>query len=269
MTTERTAAVAGMFYPGDARGLTEWIDGEIQHFKGEKKQFKGVILPHAGYIYSGSCALRALEQIIIPTRVIIVGLNHRYHHERLVIDGNDTWVTPLGSVPLVKPWVGRLLEDQAVFMQESRLGQQEHSLEVMLPLLQYFQKKLTILPILVGCGDFVLLRAAAVLLAELIREEPDTLLLASTDMSHFISADSAARADKPAIERICALDPSGLIDVVSRGQISMCGVFSTALVLETVRMLGGNKGEVVCYTHSGLTSGDNSSVVAYLSALLN
>jgi AmmeMemoRadiSam system protein B len=154
-------------------------------------------------------------------------------------------------------------------MGDRRLGLEEHSLEVMVPLLRYFRSDLTILPILVGCGDADLLKAAAVRLAELTREEPDTLLLASTDMSHFVSAATAARLDQLAIERICALDMAGLVSTVARNEISMCGVHSTALLLETVRLLGGTAGEVVCYTHSGETTGDLTSVVAYLSAVLN
>lgn len=269
MTTERKAAVAGMFYPGEADELTAWIESELRPFQGEKRKVRGMVLPHAGYIYSGACALRALQKIIIPGKVVVAGLNHRYHHERLVLDGNTTWVTPLGNVALDLAGIERLLADEAVFIRESRLGAREHSLEVMLPLLQYFRRDFTLLPVLVGCGDLDILLAAAARLAELIKDEPDTLLLASTDMSHFISASAAEAADKPAIERICALDPVGLVETVARHNISMCGVFSTALIMETVRLLGGSRGEVVCYTNSGETTGDRSSVVAYLSAILD
>lgn len=269
MTSERSAAVAGMFYPGDSERLERWITKNRSPHDIPRRQVKGLILPHAGYIYSGGCALRALEQIIIPGRVVIIGLNHRYHHERLVIDGNDSWATPWGTVPIDGEWSDRLLGDPALFIRDNRLGREEHSLEVMVPLLRYFRADLMILPILVGSGDPDLLRAAAVRLAELTREEPDTLLLASTDMSHFISAAEAERQDGLAIERICALDMAGLIETVARHEISMCGVYSTALLLETVRLLGGVSGEVVCYTHSGKVTGDDSSVVAYLSAIIN
>lgn len=269
MTTERKAAVAGMFYPGEAHGLTQWIERELRPVEGEKRRVKGIILPHAGYIYSGPCALRALERVVIPPRVVVVGLNHRYHHERLVLDGSESWETPLGSVSLDLPGIKRLLTDEAVFVRDSRLGAQEHSLEVMLPLLQYFRKDFILLPVLVGCSDPSLLLAAAARLADLIREGPDTLLLASTDMSHYLSAEAAEAADRPAIERVLALDPAGLIETVARQNISMCGVFSTALVMETVRLLGGSRGEQVCYTNSGVVTGDSSSVVAYLSAILD
>lgn len=269
MTTERKAAVAGMFYPGDEQGLLDWIRSESRPITGTRQSVKGIVLPHAGYIYSGACALRTLERIEIPRRVVVVGLNHRYHHERLVIDGHDSWATPLGPVAVDDAWRKRLLTDAAIFVCDKQLGSQEHSLEIMLPLLRHFRADVAIVPIIVGCGLVDLLRAAAIRLAGLIRQEPETLLLASTDMSHFISADEAARIDKLAIDRICALDADGLIETVGREQISMCGVFSTALVIETVRQLGGSHGQVVCYTNSGAASGDTSSVVAYLSAILN
>lgn len=269
MTTERLAAVAGMFYPADKDALIRWLNGERRQHQGEKRKVAGLVLPHAGYVYSGACAIRALEQIMIPRRVIIAGLNHRYHHEQVVLDGSDRWLTPLGAVDLDWRWRDRLLTDAAVFVQDSRLGGQEHSLEVMVPMLQFFGDDVTILPLLLGGGEPDIIRAAAIRLAELIREDPDnTLLLASTDMSHYLSAEAAARADRPAIDCICSLDAFGLMDVVAKEKISMCGVFSTALVLETVRLLGGKRGEVICYTHSGVTSGDLSSVVAYLSAIL-
>jgi AmmeMemoRadiSam system protein B len=146
---------------------------------------------------------------------------------------------------------------------------EEHSLEVQVPFIQAINPEARILPITISSQDPDALMTGGREIADTLLSGPGTVLLvASTDMSHYVDADSAAEKDRLAIDRILALDAAGLFETVMHHRISMCGVAPTVMLLSAAIEAGATVSETVEYTHSGKVSGDDREVVAYLSMLV-
>lgn len=202
-------------------------------------------------------------QVNIPETVVILGPNHTGMGASLAL-GLADWSMTLGEVPVCQSLADSILERSTVITHDEIAHRGEHSLEVQVPFLQYFQKNLTIVPIVVSHVSLDTCRQAATDLAAAIKDfnEP-VLLVASTDMSHYEPRNMATRKDHLAIERVTALDPAGLYETVRDNRISMCGVMPTTVTLLTALELGASKAELVRYTDSGEASGDTSQVVGY------
>lgn len=265
----RHGAVSGMFYPGDKKTLERDLDRLIQ-YSDSRKRVKGLISPHAGYVYSGSCAGKGFGYVEVPGTVIVMGINHRGMGHPFAVDGHDQWHTPLGDCPVDLELRDRLVSGSPVFELDSRAGLEEHSVEVQVPFIQAVNPGAKILPITVSSMDLDELMRAGREIARCIEgSKKEVLMVASTDMSHYIDADTADFEDHKAIEKISALDPQGLFEVVMQRRISMCGVSPTTIMLKAAVDLGATKTELVEYTHSGKSSGDFSQVVAYLSMVVH
>ena len=263
----RKASVAGMFYPGDRQTLQSDLDRLIR-VSDTLKNVMGLVAPHAGYVYSGSCAGRGFGLINIPDSVIIIGVNHRGSGEPFAVDGHDSWNTPLGDCPLDEALRSKLVEKSDVFNVDNRASLEEHSLEVQVPFIQALNPRARILPVTVASMDLEKLLQAGREIGQLLKEHPSVLMVASTDMSHYIDAETADVEDQKAIEKITGLDPEGLFEVVMERRISMCGVSPTVIMLKAALKAGATKTEIVEYTHSGKVSGDYDQVVAYLSMIV-
>jgi AmmeMemoRadiSam system protein B len=264
----RQSVVSGMFYPGDKKALARDLKQLIQ-YPDSVKRVKGLISPHAGYVYSGSCAGKGFGYVEVPGSVIIIGVNHRGLGHPLAVDGHDHWNTPLGDCPVDIELRERLVSESQVFAIDSQASLEEHSLEVQVPFIQTVNPDAEILPITVASMDFDELMLAGKEIAQCIKDaKKEVLIVASTDMSHYIDAGTADVEDHKAIEKIIALDPKGLYEVVMQRRISMCGVSPTTIMLKAVVELGATKTELIEYTHSGKASGDYNQVVAYLSMVV-
>ncbi len=265
----RYPSVAGMFYSGDRQTLRS----DVQNFMFTSKdriKVKGLISPHAGYIYSGKCAGKGYGSIEIPDRIIIFGVNHNGIGHPMAIDGNNKWNTPLGDIEIDNELRAALLEKSEVFKIDSISSSEEHSLEVQIPFIQVQNPEAKILPLTIGTHDREILRKGGLEIGKIIKDSnDDILMIASTDMSHYISAEEARILDSLAIERIKALDPDGLFEIVYSKNISMCGVSPVYMMMTVAKVLGGTKGEVIEYTNSGYASGDFDQVVGYLSAYID
>jgi len=265
----RYPSVAGMFYPGDRKSLSCQLKSFIQD-PGEKLRVKGLISPHAGYDYSGGCAGKGFSRVVIPDRIIILGVNHRGVGHPMAVDGNDKWNSPLGDIEIDDILRDELVMDSEVFRMDSDASAEEHSLEVQVPFIQFLNSSARILPITVGTHNRDMLHMGGIEIADMIkRSGEDVLIIASTDMSHYISSDDAKDLDSKAIEKIEGLDPDGLFDTVYTNRISMCGLSPTYIMMIAAKRLGGTKGVVIDYTNSGYTSGDFDQVVGYLSAYID
>ena len=263
----RQPAVAGRFYPETQTALKEELRRYIPR-SGSPKRVIGIISPHAGYMFSGSCAGKAFGMVEVPETVIILGVDHHGYGCSFAVDSHDHWRTPLGDVKVDKRLRSKLVTRSMYFKLSSDIGRQEHSLEVQVPFIQYLNPKTKILPIVISSTDVVALVKAGEEIAELIKEDPGILTLASTDMSHFIDVERAKKYDYMAVKEIKKLSPDGLFNVVQRNSISMCGVAPTTMMLAAARQLGATKTEEVEYTNSGFVSGNMNEVVAYLSMLV-
>jgi AmmeMemoRadiSam system protein B len=264
----REPSVAGTFYPGTKDNLEKELCALIQPDKVKRKVF-GLISPHAGYIYSGACAGKGYSSVIVPSIVVVLGVNHRGYGHPFAVDGHDYWKTPIGNVPLDKDLREKLVEGSKIFKIDSEAGLMEHSLEVQVPFIQYDNPKVKILPITISSMDLNKLMEGGREIASLLKDNDDVLVIASTDMSHYIDADSAKEEDQKAIDEISRLDPKGLFNIVVERRISMCGMSSTVMMLSYALTRGATKSEIIEYTNSGVVSGDFNQVVGYLSMIVS
>jgi AmmeMemoRadiSam system protein B len=260
----RRPAVSGYFYPKKAEELRSMIKGMVDP-KAEKEKAWAVVSPHAGYIYSGPVAGAVYSSVVLPDRFILLGPSHRGQRSVFGIADEGTWKTPLGEVPLDGGLAASLLRRSSLVRVEADAHEQEHSLEVQLPFIQFLRSEFAIVPLCVSpAAEYVELEELGNALAEVIRaSERDVLMVASTDMSHYVSHETAKRKDALAIERILALDARGLYDVVLKEDISMCGFQPTTAALLAARELGAGRADLVRYMTSGETTGDFGQVVGY------
>jgi AmmeMemoRadiSam system protein B len=260
----RETAVAGMFYPADPKELEDQLKMMIPR-EDTREEVLGIISPHAGFVYSGSAAGLAYGGAKIPDSVVIMGVAHGPIMEEFGIEDAVSWETPLGQVPVDVDMAAKILEEgNGLFALRSGINSREHSIEVQVPFLRYLNPEVRILPVLVSTHDMSRIKEAGRVLADVLGGS-GVLMVASTDMSHYVSVKEAEEKDSLAINEIKALNPEGLMEVVIRHRISMCGVAPTALLLTAARELGATGSHLVCYTHSGKVSGDLDQVVSYAS----
>lgn len=264
----RPPAVAGQFYPGTEQGLRDELQRLLPPVA-EKRRAIGVISPHAGYVYSGSAAGLLLAQVAIPRTVVIIGPNHRGTGAIAALSPENGWQTPLGVVPIEKH-LGRLIRQHQLAIQEDSAAHRlEHSLEVQVPFLQYLRPDVSIVPLCLAFGDYAGCELVGTALASAITEfGEEVLIIASSDMTHYESAESARQKDSLALERALALDPQGLVEVCRSKRITMCGVISSAVMLVAARQMGATQAQLLAYTNSGQVTGDDQQVVAYASVLV-
>ena len=263
----RKPAVAGQFYPADKKLLEKELKKML--VIGENRQkVLGLLAPHAGYLYSGPCAGLGYGRVILSETVIILGVNHRGGGAPLAVDGNDFWETPLGNVAINSELRSRLLSASKLFALDNEAGRLEHSLEVQVPFIQYSSPGSWILPITIAAHRLADLLAAGHEIASLFKENENIMMVASSDMSHYIPAAKARELDFKAIEQLLKLDAQGLYRTVQENRISMCGVAPAVIMLSAAMEIGATKAELVCYTHSGEVSGDLAEVVGYASLIV-
>jgi hypothetical protein len=267
MDKTRKAVVAGHFYPAEPAVLQRELRRLVPPV-GERRRVIGLLAPHAGYVYSGGCAGRGYAGVELTATVIVLGVNHRGVGAELAVDGNDYWQTPLGDVAVDSDLRARLLAESRLYRRDSEAGSLEHSLEVQVPFIQYMRPDARILPIVVAAHRLDDLLAAGRELAGLFQSGAGPLMVASSDMSHYITAARARELDFLAIERMLQLDAEGLYRTVRENRISMCGVAPAVIMLSAARAAGATGAELVCYTNSGEVSGDMDEVVGYASLIV-
>lgn len=263
---KRRASVAGSFYPGRASELRALVLELMAAKKGAARlRALAVVSPHAGYVYSGGVAGAVFSSVEIPATCVILGPAHREIGPRFAIQKAGSWETPLGEVPIDDVLSGLIMDNCPEVKDDPAAHRLEHSLEVQVPFLQVARPDVSIVPICVSYEaryeDLDALgRALAAATAGSGRE---ALIVASTDMSHYISRARAADLDRLAIDRVLDLDPRGLYDVVERRGITMCGVRPTTAVLVAALGRGASRAALVRYATSGDVTGDDREVVGY------
>jgi AmmeMemoRadiSam system protein B len=260
---QRQPAVAGQFYPGSEEKLRAALSQMIPE-NAAPKPVKGIISPHAGYVYSGAIAGQLFSRITIPDTVLIIGPNHHGTGASAALYPDGEWLTPLGPTAINSRLNSLLLQHGPYLRDDSIAHQNEHSLEVQLPFIQYLRPDVTISAICIGHGDYAPLRDIGAGIAAAIREYGgEVLIVASSDMTHYESAVSARLKDQQALDRVLALDGKGLLEVCHRRRITMCGVVPATVMIEAALQLGATQAELVAYGTSGDVTGDNDQVVGY------
>ena len=265
----RRPCVSGRFYPGESRELADTVRGLLAAGE-EKETARGIIVPHAGYIYSGAVAGAVYGRIVIPPLVVMLGPNHTGRGPDFSLMAEGRWQTPLGEVP-VSPLARELLAGSRLLAEDASAHLAEHSLEVQLPFLQVCAPPgPAIIPIIVASLDPEAIAALGRELADFIdRCGVEALLLASSDMSHYEPDRLAREKDALALESVGRLAPGELLRQVEENNISMCGVAPAAAVLYAARELGATDARVVRYATSAEVSGDFRQVVGYAGVVIS
>ncbi len=262
----RNPAVAGQFYSGSRESLAKEAAGLTKSSPKMKEDAIGVISPHAGYVYSGPVAGLTLGSIKPKPIYVIMGPNHTGLGSPFSLSTSDSWSTPLGNVTINKRLSEKILENCPQISKDEFAHIQEHSIEVQLPILQTLQENFSIVPIVISTGTIEQYREIGQAIAKSIKElklEKDVVIIASSDMTHYESQESAQEKDSKAIDAVLKLDEEALLDRVLRFDISMCGSAPAAIMITATKALGATKAKLIKYQTSADASGDYSSVVGY------
>lgn len=268
----RRPAVAGQFYEEKKRNLKKHIKkcfldergpGTLPHISNGNKKLRGIVVPHAGYIYSGAIAAHSYNYLAnnnFADSFIILGPNHKSIGSGVSVMTEGSWQTPLGNVSINEDLAKKNCRD--IIDKDESAHVYEHSIEVQLPFLQFIaeNKQFNFVPICMAMQDFETSSEVGKIIADAIKNTNCNIaIIASTDFSHagfnYMSMppegmrvdEYAKKQDKLAIEQILKMNPSGLIDTVQKNDITMCGYGPVAAMLTAAKILGANKAELLKY----------------------
>ncbi|MGQ0796143.1 MAG: AmmeMemoRadiSam system protein B [Nitrosopumilaceae archaeon] len=271
----RTPAVAGMFYPKETHELKSAIHDCFLHDFGPGKtppaenneEILGVICPHAGYMYSGSVATNSFYHISSqkPELVIVIGPNHWGIGCNVAAMKDGQWQTPLGNVEVDTESAIKLHELSKIVELDFFSHTKDHSLEVQIPMLQEtYSHKFKILPIILIDQGRNTAKEIGTAIAKIAKMKK-TIIIGSSDFTHYEENSYAYKQDKMLIEPILDLDVDKFYSVFQENQISACGYGAIASTMVACKELGASKGTLLKYATSGDVAGDKSSVVGYAS----
>lgn len=270
MKTVREPKVAGMFYPASESDLKLEIEAHLNSVSVENtfENIFGLISPHAGYDYSGKTAAYAYKAIQNKTykTVIVISPSHREYFPGISIFNGSAYKTPLGEIELDKNMIAKLTGDNELIFEGMEGHRTEHALEVQLPFLQTVLNDFKLVPIVMGDqrAEFVFYLSEK--LAACAQEE--TLIIASSDLSHFHTRKEADKLDLIVQKRISEFDYTALLYDLRKQNCEACGGGPIAALLRTAELNSINKVEILSRTDSGDFSRDTSEVVGYLSAVI-
>lgn len=264
MSDIREPAVAGQFYEHTRDGLYDQLTQLFQRPLGPggvppqraagPRQLNGLVVPHAGYPFSGPIAAYAFAALAIdgpPGVAVLLGPNHRMIGPALAVAPHDSWVTPFATVD-VDVELRTALESRMPALEADRLAhRQEHALEVQLPFLQMLSPVPSILPIAIGDTDEASMLQLGEAIVEAVRAtERDAVIIASTDLTHYEPPRLATERDIPVLRAMCQADPVGLLSHVESTNHSMCGAYPTAAMLAGVNAFGESASQLYTYATS-------------------
>ena len=283
--TIRRAAVAGTWYPANAMRLNAEIAGYVRdaelacelqeadnlrtHVPPASADLVALVAPHAGLTYSGPVAAHAYRLLLGRhfDTIILVGPSHSLSFEGASIWSSGAFETPLGDLRIDEATASAMTEACSVVIELPAAHAREHSLEMQLPFLAAFAPDTPIVPLVMGHQT----RATAFHLGDCIAsavEGRKALLIASSDLSHFFDARTAAAMDATVVRHVDTLDPDGLMITLELRPEHACGGGPMVSVLHAATAMGAKTGRVLRYADSGDVSGDKSSVVGYMAAAL-
>ncbi len=270
-TQDRQPAVAGTFYTNHPQLLRDEIHTffnscETDDINGE---IMALISPHAGYMYSGQVAAYGyglLKGQHFDT-VIVIAPSHHVHFEGNSVYNRGGYQTPLGRIPLDTELVGQLEQHPDIITFRPDAHAREHSLEVQLPFLQDVLDGFSLVPIIMGNQDWDnCVRLAEIVAAAACTKR--TLIVASSDLSHFHDYDTAVQLDSIVLDSIRAYDPRQLWNDIADQKCEACGAGPIVTAMLAAQILGAGTAQVLNYANSGDVSGDRSRVVGYASGVV-
>ena len=270
----RLPVVAGAFYPANAGELTNMVDGFLAAAKvSEVKEPVALVVPHAGYIYSGGVAAHSYAVVKGRkiSRVVVIAPSHYEPFPFAAVYDGDAYATPLGNIPVDKDFAARLAKGPFIKLSSrghiASKAQGEHSLEVELPFLQRVLGGFSLVAVVMGDQSYEACRALGVALARLVKDS-DTIIVASSDLSHYHPYDQAVSLDSKTLGAIQAWDYLTMWRSFRMGTWEACGGGPIIAAMIAAERLGATQAEVLKYANSGDTSGDRSRVVGYGAVVL-
>ena len=267
----RKAAVAGLFYPGSEQDLKQEVDALLDNYKldfNPEKVF-GIISPHAGYVYSGQTAAYAYNLLKGKNykTVILIAPSHREYFPGISIFSGHTYETPLGKISTNKELSEKITElSDSVFYGLIGHGEHEHSLEVQLPFLQRVLGEFNIVPLVIGDQSRKYVETLADAISEIYSE--DIVIVASSDLSHFHKKEECREIDLKVADHINNMNYEELQNDLEENNCEACGGGPIVSLLSSANKHGFSKSKVLHMCDSGDTTGDNTGVVGYLSAVI-
>lgn len=268
----RAPILSGTWYPGKKSALIRSVNDYLTRAKVEslEGEIKAVIVPHAGHIYSGQVAAHAYGLLKKKdfTRVIMIGPSHRVGFRGVSINLQSGYKTPLGVTRVDQALARKLIESSDQIRYIPKAHASEHSLEIQLPFLQTVLGDFHMVPILMGEQGFKACSNLARSLVGVMGNLEKTLILASSDLSHFHKYDRALELDRQFIKQVKKYDPRGLAGSLSSRMSEACGGGPVISAMLAAKELGADRSVILDYANSGDVTGDRRSVVGYLSAVL-
>lgn len=271
----RPSPIAGQWYEGQANRLATQVDAYLNQaiLTEIQGQPLAIISPHAGHIYSGAVAGHAFAAVrdLKPEVVAVISPLHQYARGAIYTSAHTAYWTPLGEIPVDSGLVeqfGEQIKTSTGVDLLAAMNDHEHSLEIELPFLQrVYAHPFRLLPLMVRELDLDFLRAVGQALHQTLPES-NTLVVASTDLSHFYNRDEARVLDNRMLDAMQALDEERVIDLETSEQGFACGAGAVASVITWAKLAGATGGQILQYATSGDITGDFSSVVGYGAVLI-
>ncbi len=266
----RKAAVSGSFYSNNRSKLIkeveEYLSTSVKSIDGD---IKAIISPHAGYIYSGRIAGEAYKEIVGEQYdyVVVFAPCHRGRFQGASIFRGEAYETPIGLIKLDINTIDELINSSNLINFYPEAHKEEHSLEVQLPFLQLSIKNFTLIPVLLGSFNQEELKEIATIFKNFFQNKR-VLFVASTDLSHFYQQQKAKELDNAAIDDISTLNYNKFYNDIISGKTEACGAGAVFIILYLANLNNWNSCKVMKYADSSDSSGDKSSVVGYLSAVI-
>lgn len=276
MVKVRRPCQAGAFYEGHAESLRRQIENCFLHELGPGKipeivkagprHVIGLVCPHAGYMFSGPVAAHAYYKLAFdgkPDVVVVFGPNHTGYGSALAVMNEGLWRTPLGDVEVDGETANQIVHESRIVDVDDSAHRFEHSIEVQLPFLQYlYGSEFKIVPICFLMQDLSSAKEIGQAIAKVLAEK-NTVIIASSDMTHYEPQEIAAKKDKLALEAVEAMDETKFNSIIEAHRISACGYGPIAALITAAKNLGAKEAKLLCYKTSGDVIGDYSSVVGY------
>lgn len=271
----RPSPIVGTWYEGNPEKLTRNIDAflAVPGPYTDRGQVNGVIVPHAGHVYSGGVAGYAFAALkdARPEKVVVLSPMHQGYPFPIITTSHNYYQTPLGNIKVDHKSLD-LISDSLVAVGGARIKpiphDQEHSLEIELPFLQRcLTGPFELIPIMVREYDIIRLRLLGEIISSTIKNVSN-VVVASTDLSHFYSDSVARKLDKNILTAISSFSPEKVLQVVMDGNGEACGLAAVITAMFITKALGADAIDIVNYQNSGAVTGDRSSVVGYGSAVI-
>jgi hypothetical protein len=268
----RSPVLEGTWYPGKPEALRRTVGDYLSRANpsGAEGKIVAMIVPHAGYVYSGQVAAYSykLLQKSAPKTVFLIGPSHRVGFRGISVSQYSGYNTPLGVAPVDQDLAKKLLTTNPQMKWVPQADAQEHSLEIQIPFLQSVLQEFRIVPIIMGEQDLETCALLAKSLIQVLPNKEDAVILASTDLSHFHADQQARILDEDFIRHVRQFAPESLAKAVVSGSCEACGAGPTIAAMLAARELGANRSVILNYANSGDVTGDRRQVVGYLSAAL-